>query len=124
MPARRAATTGTSAPPWAASSASFSDVLAALQNRGGSTLDNSLDHSLVDSLDHSTGSPIASVDPGFGSPSAAPVSGGATSFVATALEETGKRYVFGASASPTDPNPAAFDCSELVQWAAERKGVE
>src|SRR5262249_27522728 len=28
------------------------------------------------------------------------------------------------SASANDPDPAAFDCSELVQWAAERNGVQ
>lgn len=32
------------------------------------------------------------------------------------------RYVFGASASTSDPYPPAFDCSELVQWAAFRSG--
>jgi cell wall-associated NlpC family hydrolase len=31
-------------------------------------------------------------------------------FVALALAQAGKRYVFGAEASPSDPNPRAFDC--------------
>jgi cell wall-associated NlpC family hydrolase len=44
-------------------------------------------------------------------------------FLSTALSQAGKPYVWGASASPTDPNPKAFDCSELTKWAAERVGV-
>jgi NlpC/P60 family len=44
-------------------------------------------------------------------------------FVAIALQQAGKRYVFGAEASPSNPNPAAFDCSELVEWAAARAGI-
>lgn len=44
-------------------------------------------------------------------------------FVALALQQAGKRYVFGAEASTSDPNPRAFDCSELVEWAAARVGI-
>jgi cell wall-associated NlpC family hydrolase len=44
-------------------------------------------------------------------------------FVALALQQAGKRYVYGAEASPSDPNPRAFDCSELVQWCADRIGI-
>lgn len=44
-------------------------------------------------------------------------------FVSTALKQAGKRYVWGAEASPSDPNPRAFDCSELVQYAASRAGI-
>ncbi|HET9144149.1 NlpC/P60 family protein [Actinophytocola sp.] len=44
-------------------------------------------------------------------------------FVALALQQAGKRYVFGAEASVSDPNPRAFDCSELVEWAAARAGI-
>jgi len=47
----------------------------------------------------------------------------AQSFLTTALQEQGKPYVYGATASPTDPNPKAFDCSELTKWAAARVGV-
>jgi uncharacterized membrane protein YgcG len=43
-------------------------------------------------------------------------------FVAIALKQAGDRYVWGAEASPNDPNPERFDCSELVQWAAARVG--
>jgi cell wall-associated NlpC family hydrolase len=52
-----------------------------------------------------------------------PSSGTAQQFLATALSEKGKPYVWGASASISDPNPRAFDCSELTKWAAGRVGV-
>jgi cell wall-associated NlpC family hydrolase len=45
-------------------------------------------------------------------------------FLQNALAQAGDPYVWGASASPTDPNPKAFDCSELVKWAAKRAGVD
>lgn len=45
-------------------------------------------------------------------------------FLASALEQTGDPYVWGASADPTDSDPEAFDCSELVRWAAGRVGVD
>lgn len=59
----------------------------------------------------------------------ASVSGGGAdgqvaSFVALALQQAGKRYVYGAYASPSNPNPTAFDCSELVQWCCERVGIK
>lgn len=44
-------------------------------------------------------------------------------FVSLALQQAGDRYSFGAEASPSDPNPRAFDCSELVEWAAARAGI-
>lgn len=44
-------------------------------------------------------------------------------FVSHAVQQSGKPYVYGASASIQDVSPAAFDCSELVQWAAGRVGV-
>lgn len=44
-------------------------------------------------------------------------------FVSLALTQAGKKYVFGAEASPSDPNPRAFDCSELVEWCASRVGI-
>jgi cell wall-associated NlpC family hydrolase len=47
----------------------------------------------------------------------------AQQFLETALAQAGKPYVWGASASPNDPNPPAFDCSELTKWAAARVGV-
>lgn len=44
-------------------------------------------------------------------------------FVSLALQQAGDRYVFGAEASASDPNPRSFDCSELVEWAAARAGI-
>lgn len=38
-------------------------------------------------------------------------------FVNKALKMKGKPYIFGAEASPLDPDPDALDCSELVEWA-------
>lgn len=45
-------------------------------------------------------------------------------FVAIALTQRGDPYVFGAEASVSDPNPGAFDCSELTQWAAGRCHIQ
>jgi cell wall-associated NlpC family hydrolase len=45
-------------------------------------------------------------------------------FLDSALAQTGDDYVFGHEVALNDPNPAVFDCSELVQWAAHRAGVE
>lgn len=45
-------------------------------------------------------------------------------FVETALAQRGDQYVFGAHAALNDPNPRAFDCSELVKWAAHQSGME
>lgn len=47
----------------------------------------------------------------------------ASDFVAFAQSMAGHAYVYGAEVSLTDPTPGAFDCSELVQWAAARAGV-
>lgn len=47
----------------------------------------------------------------------------AAAFVAVALEQAGDTYIYAAEASVGDPDPNAFDCSELVQWAAGRVGV-
>lgn len=44
-------------------------------------------------------------------------------FVQKALAQSGDRYIFGTEVSPLDPDPTAFDCSELVQWAGDRIGV-
>lgn len=40
-----------------------------------------------------------------------------------ALGQKGDRYIFGAEARASDPNPGAFDCSELVEWSCARSGV-
>jgi hypothetical protein len=44
-------------------------------------------------------------------------------FVSTALRQVGDKYRYGAEASKSSSNPGAFDCSELVEWAAARVGV-
>lgn len=44
-------------------------------------------------------------------------------FVAIASQQAGDAYVWGAETSPSDPDPDAFDCSELVQWALFRIGL-
>lgn len=49
--------------------------------------------------------------------------GTAEAFVQKALAQDGDRYIFGAETNLNDPNPSAFDCSELVQWAAAQVGV-
>jgi hypothetical protein len=43
--------------------------------------------------------------------------------VGLALAQQGDAYVGNAEANPADPNPSAFDCSELVEWACARAGV-
>jgi cell wall-associated NlpC family hydrolase len=47
----------------------------------------------------------------------------AQTFVNNALQEKGKPYVYGANAAISDPNPKAFDCSELTKWASARAGI-
>ncbi len=49
--------------------------------------------------------------------------GTAGNFLQHALAQQGDRYVFGAETNLNDANPDTFDCSELVQWAAARAGV-
>jgi cell wall-associated NlpC family hydrolase len=73
--------------------------------------------------------PPQSNSPNSGSSSANGTSGGsydsqASQIVALALQQAGKAYVYGAQASPSDPNPRAFDCSELVQWSCARCGIK
>ncbi len=45
-------------------------------------------------------------------------------FVEAALTQRGDKYVFGAETDLNDANPAAFDRSELTQWAAHQAGIE
>jgi cell wall-associated NlpC family hydrolase len=58
-------------------------------------------------------------------PTGTPTGANATTkaFLSNALAEQGKPYVYGATAQISDPNPKAFDCSELTKWAAARAGV-
>ncbi|HET9729475.1 MAG TPA: NlpC/P60 family protein [Acidimicrobiia bacterium] len=50
-------------------------------------------------------------------------SGSTQQFLSAALAQRGKPYVWGANAPINDPNPKAFDCSELTKWAAAQAGV-
>lgn len=45
------------------------------------------------------------------------------SIVAKAMTQSGDPYIFGYEVDLKDPNPDAFDCSELVQWACAQLGV-
>ena len=47
----------------------------------------------------------------------------AQTVVQLALAQVGDHYVFGTEVAASDPNPSAFDCSELVEWACARAGV-
>jgi cell wall-associated NlpC family hydrolase len=56
---------------------------------------------------------------------AGPADGGGSveRFLEAALAQVGDRYVFNAHTNPDDPDPDAFDCSELVEWAAAQVDV-
>jgi cell wall-associated NlpC family hydrolase len=41
-----------------------------------------------------------------------------------ASKQIGKPYVFGVEVKLDDPNPASFDCSELVQWVCCQAAVQ
>lgn len=45
-------------------------------------------------------------------------------FIEMARAQAGDAYVWGAQTDPNDPDPDAFDCSELVEWAAAQVGVK
>ena len=53
-----------------------------------------------------------------------PLSNSTNGFLRDALRQSGDRYRFGVEADPSNPDPTVFDCSELVQWAAARNGVQ
>jgi cell wall-associated NlpC family hydrolase len=44
-------------------------------------------------------------------------------FLQAALAQAGDTYIVNAHTDPNDPDPEAFDCSELVEWAAAQTGV-
>jgi cell wall-associated NlpC family hydrolase len=126
--------------------AKFADLLAAASNLGTDTSatgdatsgSSALSNLLSQGLSGTSNRALASYDPSslrdaitaLGAQSAGSTttttatSGANQRFLQNALAQTGDRYVWGASASPTDPNPTAFDCSELVKWAAKRAGVD
>jgi cell wall-associated NlpC family hydrolase len=84
--------------------------------------------SLISSLTGTSGSTgalgaLGTASPTIGAPTIAAPNPTTLQFVNTALGQQGKPYVWGASASPTNASPTAFDCSELTKWAAARSGV-
>lgn len=44
-------------------------------------------------------------------------------FRSLAIKQVGKPYVLGAEAAASNPDPAEFDCSELVEWLYARAGT-
>ena len=44
-------------------------------------------------------------------------------FIQLLVAQAGDAYRFGVEVDLNDPDPDAFDCSELVEWAAHRVGV-
>ncbi len=72
-----------------------------------------------------TGDTTANHDPATPATPATAQAGGDSlqRFLESALAQTGDRYVYGAEVRLGDPNPTAFDCSELVEWAAHQAGV-
>lgn len=51
------------------------------------------------------------------------ITGSVQRFLEAALAQQGDRYVFNAHTDPNDPDPDAFDCSELTEWAAAQVGI-
>lgn len=43
--------------------------------------------------------------------------------VELAMQQAGKPYIYGYEVHLDNPDPQAFDCSELVQWVCHRLGV-
>lgn len=70
------------------------------------------------------GHPVPAGAGGTGTVGPAHPGSGVDAFVQAALDQSGDHYVFGAETSLSDPNPSAFDCSELTQWAAAQAGVD
>lgn len=92
--------------------------------------DGGLEPAEVDLVDAKDPVPEPPTDPETGEPtvksSAAPTGGGGASaldMVTIALRQIGDRYVYGVEVRLDDPDPTAFDCSELVQWAVAQVGV-
>jgi cell wall-associated NlpC family hydrolase len=96
--------------PASANSSSLASLVSSLTGTGSSTTPDIT--SLLSSLNGASSATTA------GAP-------GVTTqrFLDAALSQQGKPYVWGATASTSDPSPAAFDCSELTKWAAARAGV-
>jgi len=114
----------------------ISSLISSLTGKGGSTGTSPDITSLISSLTGAGSSTGTSPDiaslisslTGAGGTNAGGANGAGLNattrqFVETALAQAGKPYVWGATASTADPNPAAFDCSELTKWAAARSNV-
>ncbi|MDQ1521420.1 MAG: hypothetical protein QOI55_2493, partial [Actinomycetota bacterium] len=120
-PSRTSTATSTAAS--ATSTQSFADMLSAAASLGTDT-------STGDGTGTSTGtSALTSLLTGAlngttSTTGTSTTSGKTQAFLQNALAQSGDAYQWGATASPTDPNPTAFDCSELVKWAAKRAGVD
>jgi cell wall-associated NlpC family hydrolase len=115
--------------PTSANTSSLSSLASSLTGGAGSTTTSPDISSLLSSL---TGSAGSTTSPDISSLLSS-LTGSATTatspsvttqrFVDAALSQQGKPYVWGSSASASDPSPASFDCSELTKWAAARAGV-
>ena len=108
----------------------ISSLLSSLNGTGTSSSTSPDITSLLSSLTGTGGSTtpdITSLLSNLNGASAATTAGapGVTTqrFLDAALSQQGKPYVWGATASASDPSPPAFDCSELTKWAAARAGV-
>jgi cell wall-associated NlpC family hydrolase len=71
----------------------------------------------------STSTPAVGAAPGLAATTPTGTNPTTQAFLSNALAEQGKPYVYGATAQISDPDPKAFDCSELTKWAAARAGV-
>ena len=75
-------------------------------------------------LDAPVDPPVAGPPPDFSPPTDPDATGSVERFLEAALAQEGDDYVFNAHTDPNDPDPDAFDCSELVEWAAAQTGVK
>jgi cell wall-associated NlpC family hydrolase len=100
----------------ASGATSGSSLVSGLAGGTGTSLD-----SLLSGI---SGTGLTGVAPTLGVTAANPATTNPTTqaFLTNALSQQGKPYVYGATAQINDPNPPAFDCSELTKWAAARAG--
>lgn len=91
--------------------------------------DGGLEPATVDLVEPRDPVPEPPTDPATGetAKNTATVTGGggasALDFVTIALRQIGDAYVYGAQVNVNDPDPTAFDCSGLVNWALAQVGV-
>jgi cell wall-associated NlpC family hydrolase len=121
----------TASDPFSGSSSSGSDTsiggtstlsqLLALSQLGSGATSGS---SFASGFSGGAGTGLAGVAPTLGMAGANPTTTNPTrqAFLSNALSQQGKPYVYAATAQINDPNPPAFDCSELTKWAAARAG--